>query len=395
MIDKIKKISLRDILGIFKFLIVLLPSLLYRAVLRIKNKELWLICEREDMARDNGVAFFEYMQSEHPEIKTYYAIDKKTNDYQYVKKYNKSIIQWASIKHYFYYMCSTNNLSSHKEGNPNQTLFTVLHLYLNLYNNRIFLQHGITKDDAPMYYYKNTKFKMFICGAKPEYDYIIKKFGYPKNSVKYTGFARYDRLMSGKADEKVIAFIPTWRRWINKNNIESSSYKKNILAFLNNEELKKYLKKEDKVIIFYPHASAQQYFNEEEISNPNVKLCKKKDVLISKLITRASMLITDYSSLFFDFAYLNKPIIYYQPDYKEYREKHDLKEGYYNYKKDTFGPVVNNVAQLIEKIKNGGSPEEYKKKRDKFFGYNDTENCHRIFKSIIDLDLISNGKDNA
>ena len=61
-------------------------------------------------------------------------------------------------------------------------------------NNRVFLQHGITKDDAIMFYYKNTYFKYFICGAKKEFEYINEKFGYPDNNVIYTGFPRFDSL---------------------------------------------------------------------------------------------------------------------------------------------------------------------------------------------------------
>ena len=54
----------------------------------------------------------------------------------------------------------------------------------------IFLQHGITLSNAKWLYYKNTKKRLFICGAKPEYEYIKKQFGYPEENLKYLGFAR-------------------------------------------------------------------------------------------------------------------------------------------------------------------------------------------------------------
>lgn len=382
MLNKLKKISLRDILGIFKFLLVLIPSIIYGAYLRLFKKHMWLICEREDMARDNGLAFFEYMQKEHPELKTYYAIDKKNPDYKYVKKFEPNIVKWASLKHYFLYMSATRNISSHKEGNPNQTLFTILHLYLNLYNNRVFLQHGILKDDAPMFYYKNTKFKLFICGAKPEYDYISKHYGYPEGRVVYTGLARYDKLSNDKTDKSIIAFIPTWRRWLNGGNIENSDYKKNILKLLNDDKLELYLKNSKKYLYFYPHASVQDYFNKSEISNPYVKILKKKDIEIHKLIMTASALITDYSSLFFDFAYLRKPVYYYQPDYADFRKRHGFKEGYFLYDRDGFGPVISDAGTLIATIGNPCNDAKFSKNRKRFFLYDDSENCNRIFEAI-------------
>ena len=48
-----------------------------------------------------------------------------------------------------------------------------------------------------------------------------------------------------------------------------------------------------------------------------------------ELILESSLLITDYSSIFFDFGYLKKPIIYTQFDYHEYRLEH-FSEGYFN-----------------------------------------------------------------
>ena len=386
MLNKLKKISLRDILGIFKFLLVLIPSIIYGTYLRLFKKHMWLICEREDMARDNGLAFFEYMQKEHPELKTYYAIDKKNPDYKYAKKFEPNIVKWASLKHYFLYMSATRNISSHKEGNPNQTLFTILHLYLNLYNNRVFLQHGILKDDAPMFYYKNTKFKLFICGAKPEYDYISKHYGYPEGRVVYTGLARYDKLSNDETDNSIIVYIPTWRRWLNKSNIEKSDYKKNILSFVNDSKLEDNLKRSNKTMYFYPHARVQDYFSADKITNSQVKLLKQNDISLNRLIRQAGALITDYSSLFFDFAYLKKPIIYYQPDYTYFRAHHELKEGYFSYEDDGFGPVVKSkeelIAQVAKTTKNMAPGEEYLKRAARFFIYTDHDNCKRIYEEI-------------
>lgn len=46
-----------------------------------------------------------------------------------------------------------------------------------------------------------------------------------------------------------------------------------------------------------------------------------------------SMMITDYSSVAFEFAYLRKPIVYYQFDKKAFFEKHTYRKGYFDYEK--------------------------------------------------------------
>lgn len=60
---------------------------------------------------------------------------------------------------------------------------------LNLQKNKVpfvFLLHGITKDFLPMLTYPTFKTDIFICGAKTEYDYILKNFNHPKGVVQFT-----------------------------------------------------------------------------------------------------------------------------------------------------------------------------------------------------------------
>ena len=70
---------------------------------------------------------------------------------------------------------------------------------------------------------------------------------------------------------------------------------------------------------------------------------------VQDLLKKSKLLITDYSSVFFDFAYMMKPCIYYQFDLKEFTEHH-YGRGYFNYEKDGFGRVVSDSETLIEEI---------------------------------------------
>lgn len=387
MLKKIKKVSVRDVFGLLIFLVVLIPSLIYKIYLRINKKELWLICENENMARDNGYTFYRYMEKKHPETKCYYAISFKCEDFSKFSKEDSHLIKWRSIKHYFYYMSATKNLSSHKEGNPNQTLFTILHLYLNLYNNRVFLQHGITKDDAAMFYYKNTKFKNFICGARREYEFISEKFGYPNENVNYTGFARFDNLHNYKTKNQIL-LIPTWRRWFEllsdeKSFVESEYYKK-WQSVLNNEKLIKVLKKYKIDFVFYPHAQMKKFINSFKCDE-KIKIINN-EVDIQCLLKESKLMITDYSSVYMDFAYMKKPVAYYQFDYAEYRKSH-FKEGYFSYENDGFGPVFNDeeklVDYIIKNIENEFKLEKkYQKRMENFFEINDAKNCDRIYSLL-------------
>ena len=89
----------------------------------------------------------------------------------------------------------------------------------------IFLQHGISKDDVSHFLHRlNKNFTMIITASKKEYlSMLSPNYGYNPNSIKLTGFARYDNLQHYKEAqkyEKMILIIPTWRMNI-KGTVDS------------------------------------------------------------------------------------------------------------------------------------------------------------------------------
>lgn len=389
----LKKVSFRDITGIFKFVIILLPALIYKLYLKINQKKVWLICETENTARDNGYIFYEYMLKKHPEVSCFYAINKKTKDYNKLSDKSK-IINWASIKHYFYYIVASKNISSHKEGNPNHSLFTILHLKLNLFNNRVFLQHGVLYQDFSMFHKKNTKFKIFISGAIDEYNFLKERYGYG-NEIKYTGLARFDNLFNYKIDENIILFIPTWRRWINnKEEFLTSEYFKRINELINDKKILELLEKNNKYLYFYIHQAFAKYIDCFNASN-HVKIFNHETAELQEILKNGALLITDYSSIFTDFAFMKKPIIYYQFDKDIFMKKHynNLKESYFDFDNNGFGKVVNDKSELIKEIQyyvqnNFKIKSIYEKRIKKFFKLHDNKNCERIYNVIIGVDKL-------
>ena len=70
------------------------------------------------------------------------------------------------------------------------------------HKKKIFIQHGIIKETIESVMYKNTKCDLFICGAKPEYEFVKSTFGYPDGYVQYTGLARFDNLHENNTKTK-------------------------------------------------------------------------------------------------------------------------------------------------------------------------------------------------
>ena len=80
-------------------------------------------------------------------------------------------------------------------------------------------------------------------------------------------------------------------------------------------------------------------------------------------------------------------MIFYQFDFEEFRQKH-FSEGYFSYKRDAMGPVVENQDELFDAIKafyNGKdivNTEYYIERCNKFFPTHDNNNCERIYNAI-------------
>ena len=130
-----------------------------------------------------------------------------------------------------------------------------------------------------------------------------------------------------------------------------------------------------------------KYINCFNINNKsNIRIANVKTEDIQKLLKESALLITDYSSVYMDFAYMKKPIIYFQFDQEEYRSK-QYEEGYFNYNRNGFGDVITDekstIIKIEEYIENDYKIEKkYMNRMNNFFELNDSNNSERIFKIL-------------
>ena len=376
----IKLISIMQIIDVFLFPFIWIISLVYKPFL----KDFWIIEENPNEACDNGYIFFKYLRKTRNDINVYYVIKKKSKDYDKVKSLG-NIIYHKSLKHFIYYLNAKKIIVTQKYANPSPALFHILHKFNIIKTPRIFLQHGIIKDDAKMFYYDRCKFRLFICGAEKEYEYVKNTFGYPKENVIYTGLARFDNLNLNNNINKFILVYPTWRNYINNQN-DFDYFMGNYYNLLDNELLVNILEKNNIKLKLVLHKNMKKYDINYKTLSDNITINHNEDVNIQDLINRTDLLITDFSSLYFDIAYRKRPIIYYQFDYDKYR-KNQLEEGYFSYEKDGFGDVFENSDLIVTKIKyyidnNFKIEDKYSKRMDSFFERKDKNNCKRILEEI-------------
>lgn len=391
MSNKLRMIfSRQTFVGLIHIFTKYLPAYAVALFSKKSGRPLWIISERRDEARDNGYRTFCYIREQHPEVEVYYAIDKAAPDYKRVEPYG-NIIQWGSFRHYLTYMKASVIISTGFDmGRPDIYVGKLMDKLLRHRAKKAFLQHGITKD----YMAAGTAAKMgadlFVCGGKPEYDYIKEHFGYTGDEVQYIGFARYDGLAEHTRGSTVI-YMPTWRTWLDREPFEQSDYYRAIRDFLSSEQLGDFLAESGMRLVYFTHPHIKRHKHLfDNCAGPNIEIANNDDYDLQELMKASAAMITDYSSVFFDMAYMNKPVIYYQFDYEQYR-RHQYPEGYFSYRRDGFGPVVDSADKVIaalRRLRDNGwdNPAEYAERTADFFPMRDTKNCERTYAALCALE---------
>lgn len=390
---KIKEIKIKDIMHII-FFIIALP---FGAMLKRKRPSMWLICENANEARDNAYWLFRYIRENNPNQDVVYAIKRKSADYKKVASLGQ-VIEYGSFLHWIYYLAAEKNISTQKGGKPNAAVCYLLEVYEIRKNKRVFLQHGITKNNVEFLHYKNSKISMFMCGVQREYQFVKEKFGYPEGYVKLTGMCRFDNLHHAITDKNMILVMPTWRGWLsppsdsNKVNekrlelFQETQYYKEWQGLLDDSDLIQYIEQNGYRLVFYPHREIQKFGEAFHSNSKNIKIADEKNYEVQELLMSAAMLITDYSSISMDFAYMRKPQLYFQFDVLKFREEH-YEEGYFSYKEDGFGPVCEDRQQLLKQIYYYGRhqfliDDRYRQRQEAFFTFFDSDNCKRNYEAI-------------
>lgn len=380
------------ILGFCKLIISKIISNFYTV------NNVWLICEKKNEARDNGYYFFKYCIEKERAENVFYIIDKESYDLNKIKTISNNIIFTNSFKHCIYYFKATKLISSQTMPFPFSEKLCKKCFKVKI-QKYYWLQHGITKDKLAHkemdYQYKN--YSLVCCASPIETDFFKTEFGYNDYNVKNTGFCRFDTLIDCSKNENIILIMPTFRKWlqvkkrnVSKKEIEdfkASNFYLTYYNLLNDKIFNETLKKGNLKVVFYLHYALQQYTDLfDECNNENIIIASKEDYDVQDLLKKSKVMITDYSSVFFDFSYMKKPVIYYQFDTKQYRSYH-YNEGYYSYDRNGFGKVCKNKLELQKELGNIINnkfriDEIYIKRINDFFVNIDRKNCMRVFEEI-------------
>ena len=356
----------------------------------LSRRKIWLFMDRPHVADDNGKILYEYAIKQDDSAEKYFVV-KPGEDFDEINKWPHSrMIPFNSIKHKLMGLFADKIITSHPDNSIIYPFWGNYPHFAGLLKSEvIFLQHGVTKDDVSYWLNKYDKnLSMIVTASKAENESLSKyNYGYDSNIIKLTGFPRFDKLNNDDV-KKQIVLMPSWRRYLKdkpKEYVLKSEFYNHFNSLINNSDLKDASNKYGYEIVFKPHPNVYEYI--DLFDSDFVKFAGLSENY-RDYFNSSSMLITDYSSVAFDFAFLKKPLLYYQYS-NDYH--FDVETAYFDYEKEGFGEVVRSEEELvdliIEYMKNDCKiKDKYAKNSENFFEFRDHNSCMRVYNEIKKLD---------
>ncbi len=373
-----------------------------------KIHKIWIFADRQHYAGDNGEWMYRYVNSQNNgKIKTYFVLDGNSPDFERMKQFG-SVVANKTWKYYSLFFRADMLIASHFDRANVYPFYPVHEEYVkDLFKHRfIYLQHGVIKDNLCRDNAKlHTNVSCFIVSGYKEYKSLLEyPYGYAEKDVWLSGLARYDQIYNCTSVEgqKVVLIAPTWRNnmrnlhWHNGDGLieysplfRETEYFRFYHALLNDERILETMRQYGYKGCFRLHPLLRYFVKEFEgnevfsieVSSPGYR----------EEIAQTSLLVTDYSSIAFDYAYAYKPCVYAQFDADTFYHGHTYSQGYFCYERDGFGPVCydydSTVQAIIRAIKNGCVMEDvYRKRAEKFFPFRDGKCCERIYQKILEIE---------
>nr|WP_242071375.1 CDP-glycerol glycerophosphotransferase family protein [Bacillus thuringiensis] len=357
---------------------------------KFRKKPVWLIGENlGEVAQDNGFAFFESCINKNVPEDTYYVSKKNNKNMDNLLPYKNKILRYDSFKHLVLYFLSQYLIVSH---GIRDVMPTIMHNKMASNNKKVvYLQHGIIAMKKLQFNRDsyNGMIKKFVVSSEHEKNIMINEMNFKEKQVMVTGLVRFDSLVDRSKEKKTreILLMPTWREWIigSREGFLESAFFVHYYGLLQDKKLHELLEANDLVLKFFPHIEIQKKYKDEfESLNERIKVVKLGEESVKELMQNSSLMITDYSSVVFDFNYMKKPTIFYHFDVNDYLK---YRGSYVDLSKDLVGDIAytkNEVIQYVKKyVENDFTYEmKYSINSKKYYAHNDKNNFNRIYKEI-------------
>ena len=341
----------------------------------MKKNFVWLMGENVgSSANNNSFYFWKHVVAKTDDIDKYFVMTKSPKNkavYRSLSPKEKKFIIWKNTAKHFkiYYQSDMFFVSlSYKDVLPDKIFKKSLSFLTT--KPIIYLQHGTLGIKALGYRgdaYNNNMFRFIYYNKNIKdtfkernqfRDYQLYYGIYPPRYIELV--KRHQEYSKTPKTGKNILWFPTWREYFG-NNTQTENLLAEMKNILGNERLANYLEQTSSTFTVCLH----QFFDEgkisyfkENIKTDRIKLVHANSVDVLNELACNDVLITDYSSVGFDFTTLDKPVILYQPDLQTYLANRslyctidELKESSVSETEELIDTVVNETYTINEFFK--------------------------------------------
>jgi CDP-glycerol glycerophosphotransferase len=216
-------------------------------------------------------------------------------------------------------------------------------------------------------------------GSAFRYDGPVMELGYPRNDLMLADDAdevrRRTRAALGIGEhQRVVLYAPTWR-----DNLRVGRVFDKVL-YLDPHEVVERL--DDAVVLVRGHYNSVRAAEDVDPDNRVIDVTRYPD--IADLYVAADALVTDYSSVFFDFVLTDKPMIFLAPDLAEYRD--DNRGFYLDYHETVPGPVCLTTAEVVDTLRGPDTHAERRRAfRAEFAPHDDGKAAARVIDAVLSV----------
>ena len=346
---------------------------------------------------DNPRAIYEYMKEHYPEYKLYWSVDPRFIDNFKDKGVNivpRLSIKWLLIMASAKYWVSNSRMPLWIPK-PKHTV------YLQTWHGTPLKKLAADMDDVFMPGTNIENYKRNFLKESANWDYLISpnpystkifrrafafkkemiESGYPRNDFLYNANNEKEILALKKkyqipTDKKVILYAPTWR---DDQYFEKGKYKFDLKLDL--KQMQEQLG-DQYIVLLRLHYLIANHIDVSEYKGFAFDFSHHED--IRELYMVSDLLITDYSSVFFDYANLKRPMIFFVYDIEDYRDR--LRGFYFDFEEKAPGPLVKTTEEVIEEInkleKNKRLPRNFDEFYETFCSWEDGNATKRVVETV-------------
>lgn len=358
------------------------------------KKNIWLTFDKLYKGGDCGEYFYKYMvERGEQDITPAYVIQKKAQDRKRLEKEGYRPLIYGSQEQKLSYLYAEMIFATHSSvhGFNGFNAWEIHFIQDRLRAVNTCIQHGLSVQDLTFDSNRAVNNnKRYYCASRYEVENLSgQEYDYAPDVLRLTGIPRYDGLVN--RDKRQILITPTWRAYIAMPAVLGSArpynpefrnteYFRIYEELISDERLSEMARKTGYRIIYllHPILSAQK---DDFTVKEGIRLVSALEINYETILTESSLMVTDYSGVQFDFAYMRKPIVYYQPPSLP---PHYV-EGGFDYETQGFGEICKEKDTLVDLLCGYMEQEcklkpQYRARQDDFFAFDDRENCRRIYE---------------